>query len=143
MGIRMDSEIKIVPAKQEAPALNQKVPKILPYDAYHKAGGILNGVDYAVVTEAGTGAMNGEAKELLAVHMKQAEVLAYNAGLQPDQVKPAVTYYAVLRKEATIDQWAESNSDQEVFAQAILITQGKEAYRDYISKYPHIFKTQG
>ncbi len=136
-------ETRIVPANHEAPALNPKVPEALRYDAYYKAGGFLKKDEYTKVIDAGTGAMNGEAKELLAVHMKQAEVLAKNAGLPPDLAQPAAIYYAVLReaKKYGLNPDLVPTSDQEVFAQALLITQG-EAYRDYISKFPHIFNAR-
>lgn|SRR3990167_2561396 len=138
MEIRIDE--KIAPAKQEAPALKSVKP--LSYRKYKIAGGIFSEGDYDTVVRAGKGAMNGEDKNFEHFHRIQAGVLAKNAGLSPDLAQAAAIYYPIFRETATIDKWAKSSSDQAVFAE-VLCTLDEKAYRDYIIKHPHIFKTQG
>lgn len=129
------------------PALNPVIP--LPYRGYKKAGGIFSifsKEDYDRVVHAATGAMNGEDMKFEPVHIRQTKVFAEDARLSSDQARDVAFWYAFLREAAKrapdLAPLIGSRSDQEVYAQALLMTGNEEAYRKHIRHYPNIFKPQ-
>ena len=128
----------------------ESAPKVTPYEPYHEAGGVLSEFDYTEFIRAGTAVMRGE-KPLEAVHMRQGRGYAGRSELlpTPEALDTTAAFYGVLREAGVLassapglEGWAKANSDQVVFDEALLVTEGESAYRSFRAEYPHIFKDE-
>ena len=112
-----------------------------PFDVYLQAGGILSPEHYTVVATGANGIKKDQRPE--SIHMLQAGGYAKGLLLSKEELQDISASYASLREQATsIGEWPLGNSDQKVFAEALLLTGQKEAYKQFISRYPNMFETQ-
>lgn len=129
----------VLPKQEGAPT--DSLPST-PFDAYLKAGGIFNLKHYKAVANAGANGIEKDRKPEH-IHIQQAKGYADGLLLSEEQLKDVSACYAFLREQATsIGEWPLGNSDQRVFAEALLLTAQKEAYEQFISRYPKMFETQ-
>lgn len=91
--------------KELMPQKSEVLPKApaLKWEKYHDDGGIFGEDEYAKLmsTEINNPKGNIKLDQFEPVHIKQAEVLAISAGLQPGDVPDTIGMYAFLREAGT------------------------------------------